>query len=268
LEAQVNPQHKTKILLYDIETSYIIVKQKRWGLWDERAIDTEIVQDWQILCFAYKWLDEKKVYVTGQDDFEDYTPGTLDDYNVVSELRDLFNQADVVIAHNGNSFDQKKAQARMMIHQMQPPEPYQQIDTKLAIKRVAAHTSNKLADLNKSLGLEHKLEAGGMATWDGCMAGDPKAWAKMKRYNKGDIVALEQLYLEERPWMANHPPINVLERRPDACPKCGHDRLHKGTKYRATNSNLYQYYRCVKCNGICKSRVAEPKQQYERAFYV
>lgn len=264
----MNKPHKTRTLLYDIETSYVITSEKRWGLWDERPIDRSIEQDWQILCFAYKWLDEKKVYVIGQDDFEDYVPGKLDDYNVVAELADLFDEADIVIAHNGNSFDQKKVQARMMIHGMQPPVPYKQIDTKLEVKRVAAHTSNKLADLNKSLGIEQKLEAGGIRTWDGCMAGDPKAWKKMKKYNKGDIVALEELYLIERPWMKTHPAINSLEARPNACPKCGGTTMHAGMKYTATNSNRYQYFRCLDCGGNVKSRLPEYKQATERMLYV
>lgn len=251
-----------RTLIYDIETSYIIGAS--WGIWNTNVM--KILQDWQILMFAYKWLDEKKIHVVGQNDFKDYKPGKLDDKNVVKELHKLFNEADIVIAHNGNSFDQKKAQARMMIHHLPPPEPYAQIDTKVAMKRVAAHTSNKLADLAKALELEHKLDAGGLATWTGCMEGDKKAWKKMKKYNIGDIVTLEALYLELRPWIKNHPAVNVLTNNPKGCPKCG-GKMHKGMKYRATNTNLYQYYRCADCGGMAKSRIPEYKQAMEKMVY-
>lgn len=258
-----------KVLIYDIETSYIITKEKRWGLWDDRPINRDIVQDWHILCFAYKWLGDKKITVVALPDFPlDYWADPTNDIRLVEMLHDLFSQADAVVAHNGNSFDQKKVQARMMVHHMQPPEPYAQIDTKLEIKKVAAHTSNKLSDLCKSLELEHKLDAGGMKTWDGCMAGDRKAWKQMKKYNKGDIVSLEALYMEIRPWMRNHPAFNVITGRPDSCKVCGSEYINAGMKYRATNTNLYQYFRCMDCGANLKARLAEPKEKEERMLYV
>lgn len=266
----MNKQPKEpRCLLYDIETTYIITREKRWGLWDERPISREIVQDWYILCFAYKWLGDKKIHVIAQPDFPlDYRRDPRNDRRVVAKLAELFSQADIVVAHNGNSFDQKKVQARMMVHHMQPPEPYAQIDTKLEAKKVGAFTSNKLSDLCKGLELEHKLDAGGMATWEGCMAGNKKAWKHMKTYNKGDIASLEALYLELRPWMKNHPSINVLSNRPAACPKCGGPNMNAGMKYRATNTNLYQYFRCMDCGGMAKSRLAEAKHPDDRMQFV
>lgn len=243
---------KARTLLYDIETSYII--SGNWGIWDQNA--AVVLQDWQILCFAYKWLGEKKVRVIGQDDFQNYVPGKLDDKAVVVELANLFSEADIVIAHNGNSFDQKKVQARMMVHHMDPPAPYKQIDTKVETKRVAAHTSNKLADLNKALGLESKLQAGGISTWTGCMEGDPKSWKKMKTYNKGDIVALEELYLHIRPWMKTHPAMNLLNDNVEGCPNCnGINLQRRGLAHTRTTS--YQRFQCTDCGAWTKSRTAE-----------
>lgn len=259
-------QYKTRILIYDIETSYIV--GGTWDMWNTNV--ATILADWQILCFAYKWLDEKKVHIVSADQFKDYKPGlfNVNDKPVVEKLHELFSEADVVVAHNGNSFDQKKVQARMMVHKLPPPLPYAQVDTKVAIKQVAAHTSNKLSELAKSLELAHKMDAGGIETWTGCMTGDKKAWAHMKRYNKQDVITLEELYLEIRPWMKTHPALNVLESRPESCPKCGSSRMNAGMKYRATNTNLYQYYRCMECSGMAKARIPEPKQALERMRYV
>lgn len=251
---------QSKILLYDIETSYIVAGV--WGIWNVNA--ATVLQDWQILCFAWKWLGEKKVHVLGQDDFSDFKPGELNDKSLVEKLHELFSEADIVIAHNGNSFDQKKVQARMMIHHMDPPLPYKQIDTKTEMKKVAAHTSNKLSDLNRSLSLEHKLDAGGISTWTGCMQGDKKAFKKMKAYNKGDIVALEELYLLERPWMKTHPALNSLLDRPDACPKCGSDKIWSAGKYTATNTQKREYFRCGNCRGMVKPRAPAYRQAYEK----
>lgn len=255
---------KSRFLVYDIETSPLITYT--WGIYEERAI--EVIEDWQILCFAYKWLDEKKTHVVAQNDFKSYKKGENNDKDVVKALWDLFDEADAVIAHNGDRFDQKKTTARFMHYGMSPPSPYQSIDTKKVAKRYAGFSSNKLDDLGKTLGLGHKAETGGFGTWKGCMAGDKKAWDKMKRYNKRDVVLLEKLYLELRPWITNHPAINVLESRPNACPKCGGTKIYAGMKYRATNTNLYQYFRCMDCGGMIKRRIPEYKQALERMQYV
>lgn len=250
---------KAKILLYDIETSPII--SYNWGIWQQNAI--EVIHEWQILCFSYRWLGEKKVKNIAQWDFKDYTPGVenLNDFNVVTKLRDLFDEADVIVAHNGNSFDQKKSQARMMVHNLTPPTPYQQIDTKVVAKRHAAFTSNRLDSLNRQFGFEGKMDVGGFSTWKGCMAGDKKAQKRMVKYNNIDVEELEKLYLYLRPWIQNHPYINVLEQKPDACPKCGKGPMQPGIKYKPTNANLYQYHRCLNCGGSVKARVPESKEK-------
>lgn len=248
-----------RTLIYDIETSYII--GATWGIYQQDVM--KVIQDWQILMFAYKWLGEKKTHIVSQDDFKDYKKGKLNDYNVVKRLHELFSEADIVVAHNGNSFDQKKAQARMMIHKMTPPEPYMQIDTKLEVKRVAAHTSNKLSDLAQSLELTHKLDAGGLSTWTGCMEGDPKAWKRMKTYNRGDVITLEELYLEIRPWMKNHPNFNVLENTLDRCTKCGSpDMVARG--FYVTKTGKRQRYLCKDCGAWSQDRYAEPQIQKVR----
>jgi len=249
-------------LFYDLETSPLITYA--WGIYDVNAI--KVIKDSQILCFAYKWDGDRGVKVVGQDDFESYKPGENDDKNVVGALWDLFNEADIVIAHNGNSFDQKLSQARMMVHGLPPPEPYAQIDTRLVARKYARFTSNKLDDLGKSLELGQKLESGGFKVWEGCLAGDSSAWAKMKRYNKQDVVLLEQLYKRLLPWIGNHPALNVLDGKPDSCRNCGATTLYAGTKYRATNTNLYQYFRCVECGATHKSRI--PEYGVEKPDYV
>lgn len=255
---------RAKILLYDLETSPLITYA--WRIWDADAI--EVIEDMQILCFAYKWLDQKKIHVVSQDDMPGYTPGVNDDKEVVKVLRDLFDEADIVLAHNGCAYDQKVSQARMMVHNLLPPTPYKQIDTKKVAKQYGRFTSNKLDFLNKTFGFEGKIDTGGFATWKGCLAGEKKSWRRMKKYNKKDVEELEKLYLHLRPWIENHPSRAVLEKRPDACPKCGSDKMNAGMKYKATNTNLYQYFRCMECGGMAKARIPEYKQAQEKVKYV
>lgn len=243
---------KARVLLYDLEVAPNL--SYTWGKWEQNVIQFQ--RESYILCFAYKWLGEKTTRVVGLDDFEGYDPTDHDDFNVVATLWELFDQADVVVAHNGNAYDQKRSQGRMLAHGMPPPSPYQQIDTLREVKRYFSFNSNKLGDVGKMLGVGQKAETGGFDTWLGCMAGDPKAWALMKKYNKQDVVLLEQVYLALRPWMVSHPAVNTISGQPEACPKCGEDALiRQGTK--ATKTATYQRYQCNACHGWCRSRMAD-----------
>lgn len=251
-----------RTLIYDIETSpslgYV------WGKWQQDVI--QFKEEWYILCFAYKWLDEKKTHIVALPDFKLYKKDPTNDREVVQKLHDLFSEADVVIAHNGNSFDQKKSQARMLYHGMNPPQPYQQLDTKLIARRHFNFTSNKLDDLGEVLKVGKKLQTGGFSTWLGCMAGDKKAWDKMKKYNKQDVVLLEKVYLKMRPWTANHPAVNVIDNLPEACPKCGKGPL-QARGYATTKTNRYRRSQCQSCGGWSQSRIPEYKQATDRMVY-
>jgi len=241
---------RPKVLIYDIETTPI--KGYVWGIWQQDVI--KVIDDWQILSVAWKWLGEKQVHVIGQDDLPGYKPGVIDDKKVVQHIHSLFDEADIVIAHNGDSFDQKKAQARMIIHGMRPPSPYKQLDTKKIAKRYAAFTSNRLKDLARGFNVSLKGDPGGFETWEGCMAGDPKAWAKMKRYNKQDIPPLEDIYKRLLPWIENHPSMAILSGQLHTCPKCGGGPLQRRGTRKVNKTTTVQRYQCQNCGGWSTDR--------------
>ena len=252
-----------RILLYDIEIASDIGDS--WQKWNTNIHHYR--RDWYMLCFAYKWLGEKKTHVVAQPDFKSYKKGSTDDRELVNALWDLFDEADIVIAHNGDSFDQKKSNTRMVINGRTPASPYFEIDTKKVAKRYFGFTSNKLDDLARQLGIKGKLDTGGYSLWLGCEEGDPKAWKKMKSYNKQDVWVLEQVYLRLRPWIKNHPPINTIINNPTGCPTCGKGPLTK-QGVRATKTNTYQRYRCSNCRSWHHERIADYRQLEERMKYV
>jgi hypothetical protein len=254
---------KARVLIYDIETSPLI--GYTWGVWQQDVV--KVLHEWQILTVAWKWFGEKKVHCIGQDDFKNYKKGVNNDIEVVKRIHELFDEADIVIAHNGNSFDQKKCQARMMVHGMAPPSPYKQIDTKLVAKRYAAFTRNNLKWLAQDLGVAQKGDPGGIATWEGCLNGDPKMWKKMKQYNKQDIPPLEDLYIKFLPWISNHPNIGRLLNKTDVCPKCGSDKL-QSRGYRVTNVTKYRRAQCQSCGGWCSFRIADKQETDDKPGYV
>lgn len=242
-----------KILLLDIETapskSYI------WGLWQEITNYGMIERDWYILCWAAKWLDEKKIYTSALPDFPDYKKHPEHDIHVLMKLWKLLDEADIVIAHNGINFDRKKINARFIINGINPPSPYRMIDTLDVCRKEFAFTSNKLADVAQFLGIGKKLETGGFQLWKDCLAGIQKAWATMVKYNVNDTILLEKVYLKLRPYILLHPNMGVDVDKP-VCPKCASDSLvFRG--YKTTNAGKYKQFCCNACGGWGRLKINE-----------
>jgi hypothetical protein len=229
-------------LLYDIENAPMLAYV--WEMWETNVI--EVKEDWYILSVAYKWLDEKEVHVLSLPDFQRYKSDPQDDEPLVSAFHKIMEQADFLIAHNGDGFDFKKLQARMLQHGIPPPKPTKSIDTLKAARRVAKFASNKLDDLGKSLGVGRKLAHTGKHLWFACMRGDRKAWKMMCDYNKQDVILLEKVYLKLRPFITNHPNINTISRSMYACPACGGPLVRRGYHYTLTSEA--QKFTCKDCH--------------------
>jgi hypothetical protein len=255
-----DPDYQQRILIFDIENSPLL--SYNWGIWEQNAV--EVKEEWYILCFAYKWLGEKDVHIVSLPDFRGYKQDKKNDYKVVKELWKLFDKADVLIAHNGNSFDIKKANARFLIHGLEPPTPYKSIDTLTIARKHFKLDSNKLDDLGQYLKLGRKLPHTGKHLWFGCMEGDPKSWDLMKRYNIQDVVLLEKVYLKLRGWDTNQQVnMNMVLNTISCCPRCGAEHIIKaGFKYTATC--IYQTYKCLNCGARPQGeKVGRPKPEFK-----
>lgn len=237
---------KLKVLLYDIETApnlgYV------WGKYEQNVLS--YVEEGGHLCFSYKWLGE------GQGVRAASRQGQRTDRALVKKLWKLLDRADVVVAHNGDQFDQKKANARFVLWGLGPPAPYKSVDTKKVAKKYFKFNSNKLDDLGQFLGVGKKLKTGGFELWLGCLAGNKAAWKKMLAYNKQDVRLLEKVYLKLRPWIEGHPNLAAAAGRPDGCPKCGHAKL-KSYGWKTTKTRRYVRYRCLSCRGFCHGRESQ-----------
>jgi predicted PolB exonuclease-like 3'-5' exonuclease len=243
-----------RILLFDIETipnlAYV------WGKYEQDVV--EFTREWYILCFAYKWLEEKKVTTHAIWDFRTYKKDKENDKELCRKLWELFDQADIIIAHNGNTFDIKKANARFLVHNLPAPSPYKSIDTKLVAKRYFNFNGNSLNDLGQTLKLGKKIQTGGFELWKGCMFGDKNAWKKMIKYNKHDVLLLEKVYLKMKSWMDNHPNIGLLNGDKRACPNCGSNNVKKrGFNYSRITS--YQRYYCKTCGAWSRGEIIKTK---------
>jgi len=232
-----------KILFLDIETAPSLGWV--WGKYEQNVIDFK--SDWYMLSYAYKWATDKKVTAVALPDFsENFKADVEDDHALSLSLWSLLDEADIVVAQNGDSFDIKKINTRFLIHKMTPPSPYKTIDTLKIARKVFAFDSNKLDDLCHYLGIGRKLPHTGFHLWRSCMAGNLKAWAIMRKYNAHDVELLEQVYYRMREWAPTHPNVNKGDLY--KCPRCGSDKVQRrGFSY--TKLRKKQRYQCLSCCG-------------------
>lgn len=250
---------KPRILTFDVETSP--VEAYVWGLWDQNIPIDFIKTDWTIFSWAAKWLGKREVLFQstggrGPDKVRDDKP-------ILKGLRDLLDEADIVIAQNGKRFDVRKINARLIQHGIAPPSPYRVIDTMLVAKKYFAFTSQKLAWTSKLLTDtpkdDHK-KFPGFELWAECLKDNPAAWAEMEKYNKRDVRATEKVYLKLRPWIENHPNLGAYDEseRP-LCPKCGGAHMIVGSKARwsVKQQGIYKQYMCRDCGGWARGKVMQ-----------
>lgn len=240
-----------RILLYDIENTPSL----GW-VWEKWATNVvELHEDWHLLCFAYKWYGDSVVRTVALPDFpKRYKHDKADDRDVALALWKLFDEADIVVAHNGNRFDQAKARTRFLVHGFDQPSPFREVDTLQVARKHFSFTSSSLDDLCRQLGIGRKEYDGGFKTWLGCMAGTVAAWKRMLKYNKRDVEMLEQLYLRLRPWIDQHPNLALIADEPQACPKCGGGPLQpRGWRYYSVTKR--RTYRCGACGGYSSGRI-------------
>lgn len=234
-----------KILLLDIETApslgYV------WGKYDQDVIEFE--RDWYILAFSCQWLEDEDVSTYALPDFDGYLHTEYNDVNLVNKLWYYLDAADIVVAHNGDSFDIKKANARFLIHKLGQPAPFKTVDTLKIARKNFKFDSNRLADLCAYLGIGGKVPHVGFALWKGCMAGDEEAWKIMREYNAQDVRLLKEIYLRLRPW-CNHPDVNAFDAVPDdsryACTACASTNV-QSRGVAVARTRRYQRLHCQDC---------------------
>jgi DNA polymerase elongation subunit (family B) len=241
----VGNQPKPRILFLDVET--LPNRSYTWGKYDQNVVAFE--QESCLATFAAKWLGEP-VFAKALPDYKGYKAGSYDDSKLVNDLWNLMNEADIIVAHNGNSFDIKVIQGRFIFHKLTPPAPFKTVDTLTVARKIARFNSNKLDDLGELLGEGRKIKTD-FDLWLGCINGDPNSWARMARYNKQDVVLLEHIYKRFLPWITNHPNVGIgLDG--ERCPRCGGTNL-QSRGYAVALTRRYKRFQCQDCGSWGRS---------------
>lgn len=246
----MNSQKKLRVLILDIETSPM--KAWVWRRWKENIYLDQTIQEWFMLSWSAKWLGDKEAfgYVLTPDEVE-----REDDARILVELYDVLNEADIVVAHNGNKFDIPKINTRFILNNIPTPSPYKQIDTYYVAKKQFGFSSSSLDAIATFFGFPNK-DPHDFQLWKECMEGREESLLRLLNYNKKDVEILEQVYLKMRPWIKNHPNVNVITNSPvPVCTHCGSKHITP-VEEGSYNTQAYKYpvYRCQDCGAIFRSK--------------
>jgi len=235
-----------RILIYDIETGGVNALRSSLGM---------------MLCFGYKWLDEKQVHCLTVDQYKGWfdpkRPQPIDDKPILWDALKIMESADLLVAHYGDRFDRRFVQGRCAINDLPPPPPTKQRDTWRIMRGAFNFSSNRLGDAAMFLGLKEQKHQKSRDEWPGwwlqAMAGHAPAIHAMANYCKQDVLTLEQLYLRVRPYdNLNHPHV-WLDRA--ACGMCGKKTIqYRGFAY--VGINKYRRFVCTSCGRWGRERKA------------
>jgi len=243
-----------KILLIDIETrpnlGYI------WSLWNQNVGLGQVVEVKDTICFAYEWLEDKPRAKGFHAVWHEGGRRAM-----AKAAWDLLDEADAVIHYNGTRFDVPHLNALFIEEDLGRPSPFKNIDLLATVRKAVGQgvPSKRLAYVTKWLGLTSKIETGGFALWVGVIKEDPKAQARMQRYNENDVKIMRPLYYRLLPWIDGHPNRNLYDPKTDGCARCPaeSDKLVKAG-FAPTLNGMYQRYRC----SACGSYVQESKRSF------
>lgn len=240
-----------KILLFDIETAPLRAFVFQKSIWKANIGDEQVISDWFMLCWSAKWLFDETVLsqrLTSKDVLAE------DDTRIVKDLWKLFDEADIIIAHNGDSFDVPNMNTRFIINGLLPPKPYKTIDTRSIAAKQFGFTYNSLNALAKLFGLDPKLDVD-FELWKRCYAGEEKALKEMEQYNIQDTELLERVYLRLRPWIRSHPNLSLYMVAEGAvCPNCGSSKIEWiPDQYYYTTASKFPIFRC-ECGAYGRGR--------------
>jgi ribosomal protein L37AE/L43A len=224
-----------KLLLLDIETAPNLAYV--WGIWKQNINPEWIAANGYVLCWTAKWYGEEEIFFKR---LHKNKPASL-----LGPIHKLLNEADAVIHYNGQSFDIPTLNKEFIVHKMKPPSPYKQIDLLLTMREQFRFPSNKLDYIAQTLKIGAKIRHAGPQLWLDCMEDKREAWKNMEAYNRQDVLLLEKLYEELKPWIKRHPNVAAYEEI-KACPTCGSEKYQRRGMAIAAQLK-YIRYQCGDC---------------------
>jgi len=223
---------KAKILFFDIETSNLAASM---GF---------------ILSIGYKWAHENKVHLLRIDETKEYQKRKTDDAGLLKQFEDVYNEADVVVAHFGKYFDIPYLQTRRIIKNKIKMADVKLIDTWAICRKHMKFHSNRLDAVARALKCPYVKTTVDGEKWIDAMSGDKRALDYVVTHNKIDVLVLEWVFNKISAMLPSLPRL-IWDRQ--RCGNCGGRMISDGP--RVTQKNRHERWRCPKCGKCEKGRV-------------
>lgn len=255
-------QRMPKILLLDIET--LPAEARIWHTSKQRISHQQITKNICVLSWCAKWLYDSELM---SDIMTPEEAVARNDFGVLSSIYKLLEVADVVVGHNVARFDIRTLNGRFFFHKIKPPLPYRVVDTLTEFQKNMKLLSYKLDYISKLISNQGKLDTD-YDLWVRCSEGDQEALDYMLSYNKGDVLLLEEAFVEIGPWIKNFPNLFILgESTERCCTHCGSTKL-SGDKPYITPAGQFTSMRCDDCGAIMRTRINELNQDDKKNLLI
>ena len=242
-----------KVLLCDMELAYALYyafPSKK----PQYLSSKQIKEYFFVPCAAWKWEHEVNAHVIMTlDDKKRFKKNHKDDYIIAVKLHELFSEADMIVAHNGDAFDIKHANTLFIKHGLGPVPESKSIDTLKAARKYFAFAGNDLAHLCKRFGVTEKGER---PDWIPLTEGCPAETRKTAKYCKQDVLSLEAVFKHLRPFIRKYPALKPLAGKITECSGCKSKRLQN--KGHGFSGRAFYRIKCMECGMEHQS-----KQRYD-----
>jgi len=231
-----------KRLFWDIETSPNVVLSWRCG-YKLTIQPHQIVKERAIICICYKWEGTKKVHSLQWDNG--------DDADMLGEFCRVLDEADELVAHNGDKFDLRWFNGRCLIHGLPPVQPVKTVDTLKIARKHFYLNSNRLDYLGKLLCGNGKTHTDFDMWYKIALENDEASLKKMVRYCKNDVTLLEKVWEKLRDYGTpiTHAAVKESGDNRDRwkCAHCASSNVKK-SKTRVTAAGTVQHQmQCTDC---------------------
>jgi hypothetical protein len=176
-----------RILFYDIETSWNEGWFWRSG-YKVRITPEQIIKERAVICVSYKWAGEDEVYTLAWD-------RNQNDKFLIDQFKDVLQEADLIVAHNGDNFDIRWLRGRAAHHRIPMLPKYKQYDTMKVSQKLFSLNSYKLSYIAHFFNVgENKIKTRSGLWEDVCLLNDRNALMEMIEYCEKDVEVLEKVY--------------------------------------------------------------------------
>lgn len=238
-----------KILFWDIETSPILAWIWRPGYKinvDHSQVKAGETTD--IICICYKWAHENKIHSL------DWGINKQDSSKMLDKFSKVLEEADIIVAHNGDRFDIKHVNTQRLLNNQPPLKWPNSEDTLKQLKKHFNFPSFRLDYLAKTLVGAGKDKMCFQDWIDIKENKKQKALDKMIKYCKKDVLRLQQIFDKVSPYMevkVSRAAIKGVSNH-GHCPHCASDDIQLNGRY-YIKTGYRQAYRCKSCSHAWRS---------------